>query len=84
VHPVEGDEKPMLLNLTDEDNAAYILSLVRTESNGALHIHRSVWFDRINLHIARLLTFDDYGNILTDARYNQWQTYDMCRFRSRL
>jgi hypothetical protein len=80
VHPVEPDEKPMLLNLTDEDNAAYILALVRTAPNGDLHISRSIWFERIGLHIARLLTFDNNGNILTDARYSQWQTYDNIPF----
>jgi len=76
VHPVEPDEKPILLNLTDEDNAAYILALVRTGADGSLHIERSVWFDRINLRIARQIIFDSSGNILTDARYSQWQVYD--------
>ena len=41
VHPVEPDEKPILLNLTDEDNAAYILALVRTEP-GRLAAHRAL------------------------------------------
>jgi outer membrane lipoprotein-sorting protein len=76
VHPVDPGEKPILLNLTDEDNAAYILALVHTAADGSLHIQRSVWFDRINLRIARQLIFDEGGNILTDARYSQWQIYD--------
>jgi outer membrane lipoprotein-sorting protein len=76
VHPVEPDEKPFLLNLTDEDDASYILVLVHTGPNGDMHIARSIWVDRINLRIARLLVFDDTGNILTDARYTQWQVYD--------
>jgi len=76
VHPVEPDEQPILLNLTDEDNAAYILALVRSGPNRELRIARSIWVDRINLRIARLLTFDEAGNILTDARYSQWQMYD--------
>jgi hypothetical protein len=76
VQPVMPQEKPILLNLTDEDNAAYILSMVHTGANGALHINRSVWFERTSLRLARLLVFDDNGNILTDARYSQWETYD--------
>jgi outer membrane lipoprotein-sorting protein len=76
VHPVEPDEKPILLNLTDEDNAAYVLALVHPGADGSLHIERSVWFDRINLRIARQIIFDGSGNILTDARYSQWQVYD--------
>jgi outer membrane lipoprotein-sorting protein len=76
VHPVEPGEKPILLNLTDEDNAAYIIALIHTGADGSLHVARSVWFDRINLRIARQLIFDEAGNILTDARYSQWQVYD--------
>ena len=76
VHPLLPDEKPILLNLTDEDNAEYILAMVRAAADGSLHLARSVWFDRTTLRLARLLIFDDHGNILTDARYNQWQTYD--------
>jgi outer membrane lipoprotein-sorting protein len=76
VHPLEPGEKPALLNLTDEDNAAYILALIRTAPNGDLHITRSVWFDRTTLSMVRLLIFDDAGNILTDAHYQQWKTYD--------
>lgn len=76
VHPVEPGERPALLNLTDEDNAAYILALIRTAPDGAFHITRSVWFDRTNLNLVRLIIFDDAGNILTDARYQEWKTYD--------
>jgi len=76
VQPVKPDEKPILLNLTDEDNAAYILVMVRTAENGSLCVARSVWFDRTTLRLARMIIFDDTGNILTDARYSQWQNYD--------
>lgn len=76
VHPVEAGEKPALLNLTDEDNAVYILALIRRAPNGDLHVTRSVWFDRINLRMVRLLIFDETGDILTDAHYSDWKTYD--------
>src|SRR5262249_33434206 len=39
-----------------------------------------IWFDRINLQLARQLIFDDAGNILTDARYSQWKAYDNVPF----
>jgi len=41
---------------------------------------RSIWFNRINLHMARQLVFDPAGNILTDARYSDWQNYDSVPF----
>jgi len=76
VTPKLPDEKTDLLNYTDEDNADYILQFIRELPDGDLVPTRSVWFNRINLHIARQLVFDPSGNILTDARYSDWRNYD--------
>jgi len=76
VSPVQPGEKPELMNYTDEDNAAYILHLAHELPDGALTPSRSIWFNRFNLHMARQLVFDPAGNILTDARYSDWQNYD--------
>jgi outer membrane lipoprotein-sorting protein len=76
VAPVQPDEKAELVNFTDEDNAAYILHLVRVQPNGEIVPVRSIWFSRINLHLARQLVFDAAGNILTDAQYADWHDYD--------
>jgi outer membrane lipoprotein-sorting protein len=76
VAPMQPDEKAELVNLTDEDNAIYILHLVRVQPDGEILPTRSVWFSRINLHLARQLVYDPAGNILTDARYSDWQNYD--------
>src|SRR5580704_5264091 len=61
--PMQSDEKAELMNFTDEDNAAYILHLVRVGAGGEIVPTRSIWFSRINLHIARQLVFDLAGNI---------------------
>ncbi len=74
--PVQADDKTELINFTDEDNAAYILHLIREQKDGALTPVRSIWFNRINLHLARQIVYDPAGNILTDARYSDWQSYD--------
>ena len=66
----------MLENFTDEDNAVYILHFLRTLPGGQLRMDRQVWFDRVNLSLVRQLVFDSSGNILTDARYTQYQSYD--------
>lgn len=76
VAPMQPDEQAELMNFTDEDNAAYILHLVRVRPDGEIVPTRSIWFSRINLHIARQLVFDPAGNILTDARYSDWHDYD--------
>jgi outer membrane lipoprotein-sorting protein len=76
VAPMQPDEKAEIVNLTDEDNAVYILHFVRVQPDGEILPTRSIWFSRINLQIARQLVYDTAGNILTDARYSDWHPYD--------
>ena len=76
VRPPGPDEKAVLENYTDEDNADYILHLIRAQPDGDLRLARTIWFSRLNLMLSRQIIFDDAGNILTDARYRNWQTYD--------
>jgi hypothetical protein len=65
VRPVDANRDKLLLeNFTDEDNAFYVLHVVHVNGGGE----------------ARQLIFDTAGNILTDARYAQWQPYDNVAF----
>jgi hypothetical protein len=81
VRPVDlKTEKVLLMNLTDEDNAFYIIPVVHENGNGQLLLSRSIWFNRYNLTIARQFIFDATGNILTDARYSDWKPYDNVAF----
>ncbi|MCU1236815.1 MAG: hypothetical protein JWP63_4782 [Candidatus Solibacter sp.] len=81
VKPIDTTtEKVLLMNLTDEDNAFYILPVIHENANGQLHLVRSIWFNRYNLTIARQFIFDENGNILTDARYSDWKPYDNVPF----
>ena len=41
---------------------------------------RTVWFNRLDLQMARQMIFDGSGNILSDARYSQWRAYDNVPF----
>jgi outer membrane lipoprotein-sorting protein len=79
IRPVEATDKLLLENFTDEDNAFYILQIVR-ENGSDLQLKRTVWFNRVDLLLARELVFDEIGNILTDARYSEWKAYDNVRF----
>jgi hypothetical protein len=81
VRPVDlKTEKVLLMNLTDEDNAFYIIPVVHENGGGQLQLSRSIWFNRYNLSIARQFIFDATGNILTDARYSDWKSYDNVPF----
>ncbi len=75
VRPVEANERIVMENYTDEENAYYILHVVR-DAGAQLELTRTVWFSRIDLRLARQIVLDPQGNILTDARYSQWQRYD--------
>jgi len=77
VRPVDAaNEKILLENYTDEDNAFYVLHVVHQNGNGQLLLLRTIWFGRENLTLARQLIFDPDGNILTDARYSTWKAFD--------
>jgi hypothetical protein len=81
VKPVDAAvEKPVLENLTDEENAVYILHLILPGGDGGLRISRTIWFNRVNLRLTRQIIYDPSGNILTDARYSDWQIYDNVSF----
>jgi outer membrane lipoprotein-sorting protein len=81
VRPIDASRDKLLLeNFTDEDNAFYVLHVVRVNGGGELQLERTIWFNRYNLAMARQLIFDAAGNILTDARYTGWQPYDNVAF----
>lgn len=80
VRPIDPDAKVLFENYTDEDNAYYILHEVQEAPGGELRLARTIWFNRLDLSIARQLIFDDGGNILTDARYSDWHAYDNVGF----
>jgi hypothetical protein len=80
VRPLDpATDKLLLENFTDEDDAFYILHVVR-EARGDLHLTRTIWFNRVDLRLARQLILDENGNILTDARYSDWKAYDNVPF----
>ena len=81
VRPLDTVHNKLLLeNITDEDSASYILNEIRETPDGQLHLQRTVWFNRVNLQMARQLIFDPAGNILSDDRYSQWKSYDNVPF----
>ena len=80
VRPVEPSDKLLLENFTDEDDAFYILHVVREPAPGQLRLVRTIWFDRTNLQLARQLILDENGNIVSDSRYSQWRSFDNVPF----
>lgn len=80
VRPPGPNEEAVLQNLTDEESAHYVLQLHSRGPDGQLRPSRSIWFERAGLTLSRQLVFDAAGNILSDARYRDWQTWDGVSF----
>jgi outer membrane lipoprotein-sorting protein len=76
VRPFSPEDKALLENFTDENNAYYILHEVAESRPGDLVLRRDVWFSRVDLRLARQIVLDKAGNILTDARYSEWRQFD--------
>jgi len=76
VRPPAPQQRTASIDFTDEDNAAYILHILDTGPDSETYIARTVWFDRLTLHIVRQMIFDTKGEILSDARYSDWKLYD--------
>ncbi len=84
IRPPSNEESPVLTDLTDSDNALYVLHFILKLPNGDLRASRQVWFDRTDLTIVRQMAFNEDGAILSDTRYNKWQLYNGVSFPSHM
>jgi outer membrane lipoprotein-sorting protein len=80
IRPCEPSEHPFLEDQTDEENALYILQLVRLAPDGSPAASRSIWFDRLDLSIVRQVVYDPAGDIVSDTRYAKWQPFNGVSF----
>lgn len=69
---------------TDIDHSWYILQFTRKGPDDTDLPDRSVWFDRLDLHIIRQRIFDNDGLIVSDTRYDKWQPYSGVLFPSHI
>jgi hypothetical protein len=72
IQPVGRGERAVLENQTDEKDASYIVHILRGTGNN-LKLHRNLWFERVGLRLTRQLIFDEKGDIVTDARYDDYK-----------
>jgi outer membrane lipoprotein-sorting protein len=47
-------------------------------------VDRKVWFDRVDLSVARIQVYDAGGNVISDIRYAQWGSFGTVRFARRI
>jgi hypothetical protein len=58
----------------DESGRYYVLTVLR--GGYQTEIYRKIWFDRADLHLARLESYGPKGTLLSDVRYANWQPLD--------
>lgn len=70
--PEVRKEETVLLEEFDDDAARYyVLTVLR--GGYKTEVFRKIWFDRTDLHIARLEDFGPKGILLSDSRFTDWQ-----------
>jgi outer membrane lipoprotein-sorting protein len=79
-----ASETAFLEDFTDEDNAAYIVQILRKGATGELELARNVWFERVALRIVRQQIFDAAGAITMDVRYSTWQDFSGVPFPTQI
>lgn len=71
---VRKEEVVLPEEFNDEMARYYVLSVLRGGYQSELL--RKIWFDRSDLHLARLQTYGPKGALLSDVRYAEWQAVD--------
>lgn len=72
--PTMEQDAPVLLEEVDLPPARYyVLTVARSGSQG-WELVRKVWFDRANLQIARIETYDGQGEVVSDIQLRDWRS----------
>ncbi|MGH9718272.1 MAG: hypothetical protein ACRD4R_16305 [Candidatus Acidiferrales bacterium] len=77
---------------TQGANAYYVLTVIhRVGSEGSANaaeanweIARKIWFDRVNLRVARIQSYDSGGQLASDVRYSDWDHFGAEQYPRRI
>jgi outer membrane lipoprotein-sorting protein len=80
--PIPADAPVLIEEAAEGSSHFYVLTVVRGEGGGPQNwnIARKIWFDRANLDIARVETYDPDGKLSSDIRYSNWDTFNGVRY----
>ena len=68
---IRKEEAVLFEEFNDEAARYYVLTVLR--GGYRTEILRKVWFDRADLHVARMQTYGPKGVLLSDVRFSDWQ-----------
>ena len=80
--PIPAGTPVLIEEATEEKRSYYILTIVRQpEPSKTIDwgIDRKIWFDRTDLHIARIETYDG-GKLTSDIRYAGWEMFGPAKY----
>lgn len=72
---VHKEEITLPEEFNDESARYYVLTVLRGGYQS--EILRKIWFDRADLHLARLQSYGPKGALLSDVRYANWQPLEV-------
>lgn len=71
---IRKEESVTLREFNDENARYYVLTVLR--GGYQVEVLREIWFDRTDLHVARMETFGPKGVLLSDVHLSDWQPVD--------
>jgi outer membrane lipoprotein-sorting protein len=71
---IRKEESVTLTEFNDEKGRYYVLTVLR--GGYQVEILRQIWFDRTDLHVARMQTFGPKGWLLSDVFFSDWEPLD--------
>jgi outer membrane lipoprotein-sorting protein len=74
---VRKEEVVLPEEFNEESTRYYVLTVLRGGYQS--EILRKIWFDRADLHVARLESYGPKGALLSDVRYANWQPLESPR-----
>jgi outer membrane lipoprotein-sorting protein len=66
----------VLLEQAEAPPKRYYVLMVANETSGDWSLSRKIWFDRVDLQVARIQIYGPEGGVLSDVRYGEWQQSD--------
>ncbi len=75
------DHAPVLMEeANDETSRYYVLTVVRLAGSEDWEIERRIWFDRSNLDITRIETYEQGGKLASDVSVRGWDTFGTVKY----
>ncbi len=68
---IAPEQELLFEEFNDEAARYYVLTILK--SGAPAEIARKIWFDRADLHVARVQTYGPAGKLLGDIRYAAWE-----------